>query len=137
MTPPADLLSRLQKYKQEHVLHGWDALHAEARAELVRQLEAIDLAELDALRRGATKPADAVPEGMQPVPITPATYTSEEKARGEHALRSGEVAVLLVAGGQATRLKTPEPKGMFPAGPVSGASLFQIHAEKVLAISRR
>lgn len=136
-SPPSDLLARLQKHKQEHVLHGWDALDAAARAELVRQLEAIDLAELESLRRDATKPADAVPEGMQPVPITPPTYTPQEKARGEESLRNGEVAVLLVAGGQATRLKTPEPKGMFPAAPVSGASLFQIHAEKVLATGRR
>src|SRR5581483_6615607 len=29
------------------------------------------------------------------------------------------------------------PKGMFAIGPVSGKSLFQIHAEKGLALSRR
>ena len=56
---------------------------------------------------------------------------------GEEALRAGEVAVLVVAGGQGTRLGFDHPKGLFPIGPVSNKSLFQIHAEKVLALRRR
>ena len=44
---------------------------------------------------------------------------------------------MLVAGGQGSRLGFDKPKGMFPAGAVSNASLYQIHAEKVLALSRR
>jgi UDP-N-acetylglucosamine/UDP-N-acetylgalactosamine diphosphorylase len=52
-------------------------------------------------------------------------------------LRRGEVAVLLVAGGQGSRLGSDQPKGMFPIGPVSNHSLFRIHAQKVLALRRR
>src|SRR5262249_55640394 len=59
------------------------------------------------------------------------------RARGEESLRRGEVAVLLVAGGQGSRLGFEHPKGMYPIGPISQKSLFQIHAEKVLALSRR
>jgi UDP-N-acetylglucosamine/UDP-N-acetylgalactosamine diphosphorylase len=47
------------------------------------------------------------------------------------------MAFLIVAGGQGSRLGFEHPKGMFPVGPVSGKSLFQVHAEKVLALSRR
>jgi UDP-N-acetylglucosamine/UDP-N-acetylgalactosamine diphosphorylase len=47
------------------------------------------------------------------------------------------VACVLVAGGQGSRLGFDHPKGMFAIGPVSGKSLFQIHAEKVLAAARR
>ena len=36
-----------------------------------------------------------------------------------------------------TRLGFDGPKGTFPIGPVSAASLFQIHAEKVVATGRR
>jgi UDP-N-acetylglucosamine/UDP-N-acetylgalactosamine diphosphorylase len=135
--PPPELLTRLQKHGQAHALHGWDALDAPARAALVQQLAAINLEELESLRQSAAKPAEPVPANIRPVPITPATYSATEKARGEEALRRGQVAALLVAGGQATRLKTVMPKGQFPAGAVSGATLFQIHAEKVLAVGRR
>ncbi len=43
----------------------------------------------------------------------------------------------MVAGGQGSRLGFDQPKGMFPVGPVSGKTLFQVHAEKVLALRRR
>jgi UDP-N-acetylglucosamine/UDP-N-acetylgalactosamine diphosphorylase len=61
----------------------------------------------------------------------------EAAASGEQALRAGQVAVVLVAGGQGTRLGHDGPKGTFSIGPVSGKSLFQVHAEKVLALGRR
>jgi UDP-N-acetylglucosamine/UDP-N-acetylgalactosamine diphosphorylase len=135
--PPAELLARLERHGQEHSLHGWAALDPGARTELVQQLSTIDFAQLEALRAQATAPPEAVPADIGPVPITPPTYTAEERATGQHALRSGAVAALLVAGGQGTRLGALHPKGTFPAGAVSGASLYQIHAEKVLAVSRR
>ena len=135
--PPAELVTRLRTHGQEHALLGWDSLDTSARAALARQLEALDLAELATLRERALAPPEAPPEQFEPVPITPAGFTAEEKACGADALGRGEVAALLVAGGQGSRLGALQPKGMFPAGAISGTSLFQIHAEKVLATSRR
>jgi UDP-N-acetylglucosamine/UDP-N-acetylgalactosamine diphosphorylase len=57
--------------------------------------------------------------------------------RGEAAYRAGQVAVLMVAGGQGTRLGSDAPKGCFQIAPHSGKSIFQLHAERVLALSRR
>jgi UDP-N-acetylglucosamine/UDP-N-acetylgalactosamine diphosphorylase len=45
--------------------------------------------------------------------------------------------VVVVAGGSGTRLGFDGPKGTYPIGPVSAASLFQIHAEKLRALGRR
>jgi UDP-N-acetylglucosamine/UDP-N-acetylgalactosamine diphosphorylase len=59
------------------------------------------------------------------------------RKRGAETLQAGHVAAMLVAGGQGTRLGFEHPKGMFPIGPVSGKTLFQIHFEKVLATSLR
>lgn len=61
---------------------------------------------------------------------------SEALACGRAMLARGEVAALIVAGGQGTRLGLAGPKGKFPAGPVTGASLFSIFARKVLRRSR-
>lgn len=74
-------------------------------------------------------------ESIQPPPV--AAPGPDSRALGEQALARGEVAALLVAGGQGTRLGFDRPKGLFTIGPLSGKSLFQLHAEKVLALSQR
>ena len=51
-------------------------------------------------------------------------------------MRRGEVAALVVAGGQGTRLGFDKPKGLFPVGP-AGESLFQLIAGQVADLSRR
>ena len=136
---PPELLHRLTRHHQEHVLAGWDDLSVGERESLVAQLAGIDLAELDALYRRKDEPHTLLPprDRIAPLPPTASAATAAERARGEEALRRGEVAALLVAGGQGSRLGFDKPKGMYPVGPVSRASLFQVHAEKVLALSRR
>jgi UDP-N-acetylglucosamine/UDP-N-acetylgalactosamine diphosphorylase len=59
------------------------------------------------------------------------------RERGETALRAGQVAAVLVAGGQGTRLGSSDPKGMFSIGPLSGKSLYQWFSEQLLARQRR
>ena len=56
---------------------------------------------------------------------------------GEEALRAGRIAVAVVAGGQGTRLDFPHAKGIFPIGPVSGVTLFQIHIERIRAMAKK
>jgi UDP-N-acetylglucosamine/UDP-N-acetylgalactosamine diphosphorylase len=134
---PADLLHRLRGHGQTHVLAGWERLSATERADFIDQLLRIDLGELLAVaRRGHEAPAPRA-DRLAPLPVEPAEVSPTEREIGENALRRGEAAALVVAGGQGTRLGFEKPKGMYPVGPISGASLFQIHAEKVLALARR
>lgn len=136
---PPELLHRLARHGQAHVLAGWDRLPPADRVALVEQLAGIDLTELAALYQRKDEPHGVLPprERIAPVPLAPSAAPQSVRARGEEALRRGEVAALVVAGGQGSRLGFEKPKGMFSVGPVSNASLFQIHAEKVLALSRR
>ncbi len=73
------------------------------------------------------------------LPQTDGERVAQRRAAGigADALAAGEVGVILVAGGSGTRLGFEGPKGTFPIGPVSSASLFQIHAEKIVALGRR
>jgi len=137
---PEDLRRRLQQYGQEHVLAGWDRLNEVERFLFLGQLTILDLDELQRLHaRRHSK--DAIPEFRRlatlPQPTESTTQLEEFRRLGEQALRAGEVAFLIVAGGQGTRLGFDHPKGMFPIGPVSGKTLFQLHAEKILAQQRR
>jgi len=138
--------SHLRTYGQEHVLRWWPDLDPARRERLCRQVRGIDLEFMQRLFRrthsaetslpdsGTIRPADAMP-----IPASSRQDRREQSAAdlGRRALEAGQVAVVLVAGGQGTRLGHPGPKGAFPIGPVSGRSLFQIHAEKVLALGRR
>ena len=139
------LRERLEAHGQQHVLAFWDQLDAAQRAGLVEQLEQIDLDLIERLaaddsdqpdfselaRRAQPPPAIRLSAGAQ------ADVTEAGRASGREALAAGTVGAVLVAGGQGSRLGFDLPKGMFPIGPLSGASLFQILLEKIAASSRR
>jgi UDP-N-acetylglucosamine/UDP-N-acetylgalactosamine diphosphorylase len=135
----SELHDRLRRHGHAHVLNWWDRLSEDEQTELHAQLNALDFDHLrrlfDSRDRAAFVPA---PENIKPIPVV-RTGTDEAAARraGEETLRAGRVACVLVAGGQGSRLGFDHPKGMFPIGPVSGKSLFQNHAEKVLATAVR
>ena len=136
---PQELMQRLRAHKQEHVLSWWDEIGQAGQENLIHQLQGIDFARLRELYRFRDQAQTLPPlNSIKPAPIDrPDKKDQKTKQQGEDALRRGEVAVLMVAGGQGSRLGFDHPKGMFPIGPVSGRSLFQIHAEKVLALSRK
>ncbi|MFO0966468.1 MAG: UDPGP type 1 family protein [Gemmataceae bacterium] len=137
---PSDLLERLRRHGQEHVLSFWPKLAPGERAELVAQLRGIDFAELTDLyrRRDETYRLPAL-ERLAPLPRP--KVASAARARWQSlasaALAGGKVAYLVVAGGQGSRLGFDKPKGMYPIGPVTQRTLFHIHAERILALSRR
>jgi UDP-N-acetylglucosamine pyrophosphorylase len=131
--------------EQGHIFRFFDDLSSDEQATLLAQLQSIDLKRVRKLIEshlaagGPPAAPHLAPALVIPVPSTEAERRDEAKSRkaGEEALKGGHVAVLVVAGGQATRLGFDAPKGTFPIGPVSGKSLFEIHAEKVLALARR
>lgn len=141
----ASLRELLQKNNQEHLLKSWDALPPERRSAFSEQLAGLKLEFIRELHENARlPPALPPPSAIKPAPVLELPEAFEDWERreraatlGEAALKNGQVAVLLVAGGQGTRLGFDGPKGTFSIGPISGKSLFQIHAEKVLALKRR
>jgi UDP-N-acetylglucosamine/UDP-N-acetylgalactosamine diphosphorylase len=134
----------LAAHGQEHLLGFWDALSERDRQALAAEVRHLDFPALARLRTGqpavdahaladraVSPPAFRLGEGGGGVSPDAAAF------KGAEALRAGRIGVMLVAGGQGTRLGFDHPKGMFPIGPVSGKSLFQWQAEKVLALRRR
>jgi UDP-N-acetylglucosamine/UDP-N-acetylgalactosamine diphosphorylase len=147
MAPDSALVDRLTRHGQGHLLTWWGELDENERARLVAEIEGIDFEQLDRLVATLVKQeAAATPaaERIGPVKVVRLPQTDGERIARRHvvdigaaALAAGEVAVVLVAGGSGTRLGFDGPKGTYPIGPVSTASLFQIHAEKIRARGRR
>jgi UDP-N-acetylglucosamine/UDP-N-acetylgalactosamine diphosphorylase len=146
--PPsrAELASRLQPHGQQHLLQFWDELDDAGRCSLARQIAAIDLQQMQALYAQTAAAADwaALARRAEPPPAVRLAdrqrgrFTAQEaRDRGARALAAGEIGILLTAGGQGSRLGFDQPKGLYPIGPVSHASLLQIHLEKALAVARR
>ncbi len=132
---------RLETHGQEHVLGFWPRLKAAQRDALLRQIEELDVDAIGRIRALLANPAAAAQAagGIVPAPVVELTGADEAAAHatGVEALRRGQVGVILVAGGQGTRLGYDGPKGTYGLAPVSGASLFEIHARKILALERR
>jgi len=144
----SELQERLEQVGQEHLLRFWDELNDEQQCGLVAQIEAIDFSALAALYEKKDK-ASGINKLAQQAQAPSSVFTlgkgDAEKtitpetaiAQGCEALDEGQVAVVLVAGGQGTRLGFDHPKGMYPVGPVSDSTLFKILAEKIVALGRR
>lgn len=140
-----ELLQRLLPYGQEHLVAFWDGSSPDSQQALAAQIRAIDFASLARLWQGAETREDVrelaaraqSPPGVRLGDPANRHSAHEARSRGERLLRAGKVATLLVAGGQGTRLGFDHPKGLYPIGPISGRSLFQIHVEKIRALARR
>ena len=138
---PREVYRAFRDSGQEHVFGSWDRLSADERRGLLEQLEGIDLRLLKRLAsgQGLAGPA-AVVENRSSAPVVRIgaepdfASRAEGVAFGRKLLAEGKVGVLLVAGGQGSRLGFEGPKGCFPIGPLSGKSLFQLHAEKLAAL---
>jgi len=141
----ARLRELAEEHGQGHIFRWWDDLDATWREYLLGQVAALDFGELDQLIRDHVLSGESPEEGeLVPAEALSLPESSEGDAVrrraiaiGEDAVRSGHVAALVVAGGLGTRLKYVPPKGTYPTAPITGKSLFQLHAEKILAARRR
>ncbi len=141
-----ELVATLKRFNQSHLLRFADQLDPQQVAALERQLSQINFSELAGLYEsfGQTQKWAEMAARAQPpaaIRLDDATAQTPTRAaaiqRGQSALAAGEVALIMVAGGQGTRLGFAHPKGLLPVGPVSGRTLFQIHIDKLRAIAAR
>ncbi len=138
------LEAKLRPSGQEHVLQFWAELDDAGRQRLANQIDSIDLSQITSLykHQGATHDWAAMARRALPAQAKRISERSGEKAAeakrvGGEVLAAGKIGVVIVAGGQGSRLGFDHAKGLYEIGPVSGASLLQIHFEKVLAVVRR
>ena len=139
-----DAKSLLVENGQEHVLRFWDDLGADERESLLAQVETIDFGSIRSMQSMLSEElVDVAADTIEPSPVVElaeldALSAAEGlEAIGGEALSRGDVGVVLVAGGQGSRLGFDGPKGAYLLAPVSGASLFEIHARKILALEAK
>ncbi len=143
--PSSDALrARFRAHGQEHVFRFWDRLDERRRHQLLDQLADLDLGALARVHQATGQLAAPGARRLEPFPITrhprhggdPAAWR-EATQRGEALLAEGRLGVLVVAGGQGTRLGFEGPKGAFRLGPVSERTLFEQQAQKIHRLRSR
>lgn len=145
MTSRDELDAILAPHGQSRVLRFWDRLSRLEREALAEAIRGLDLGQLKVLWRGGAVGDDIrelarrakAPTAFRKQGTGNPITASDARRAGAEALAAGRVGVLLVAGGQGTRLGFDRPKGMYEIGPVSGASLFRILLEKLVATRDR
>ncbi len=143
---PQPLLDLLENHGQRHILAHYQGLNSKKRESFIRGLGQLDFYSVFKLYREFSqhKGSSSHPYRIEPASIIPIPRTAEEIEQGKEARKLGEslirgnqVAVLIVAGGQGTRLGFPGPKGRLPISPIKKKTLFQLFAESIRAISNR
>ena len=135
------LKSRYDAAGQGHLFAFWQKLSDEEQKYLGGQLEHLDIDRVNRIYAKAVAaerelsenphPIDPLPGASSDTAIGNTDRAAEWRAIGLDAIASGHVGVLLMAGGQGTRLGSSAPKGCYDIGLPSHKSLFQYQAERI------
>lgn len=130
----------MSKHGQDHVFMFWDKLNGMQRSNLLSQIDSLDFTGIEKMRTILSSNECAVSN----LEIEPAEVIGADKARieevvrtGENIIKTGKAGVLLVAGGQGSRLGFDGPKGAFGLAPITNGTLFEIHSRKILGLERK
>ncbi len=141
-----ELVKQLEIYGQQHLVQFWDELDEKDKEFLYNEIKHTDFAELEGfylkVKLEMNESAQELDSLMKPIPNDlKGSYANSSKEQlrnyeleGLRAVSNSEVAVLLMAGGQGTRLGVQYPKGMYSVNLLSGKSLYQLQAERILRV---
>lgn len=137
-----ELRARLTAHGQEHLLQYWDKLTPDQQRDLAHELSDLDLAAVCRYHKRCVAYADntaKLDHLMEPLPAqlvgsvarSDSALLAHYESIGLKQISEGKVAVLLLAGGQGTRLGVSYPKGMYNIGLPSGKSLYELQAHRI------
>ncbi|XP_041466534.1 UDP-N-acetylhexosamine pyrophosphorylase-like isoform X1 [Lytechinus variegatus] len=138
------LRNKLSQLGQDHLLEFWDDpdLTDDLRRSLYDDITGTNVEEVLKFFETSTanmNNSEKVDERMEPIPselFGSVTRSGKNLDRwykdGLKQISQGKVGVLLLAGGQGTRLGVKYPKGMYNVGLPSEKTLYQLQAERIL-----
>lgn len=141
-----DIQTALEKAGQLQLLKFYNDLDDDEKDKFIDHLNSFDYEEMNILFKKAMDELNAEVQKLDDkmVPPPESSYESEEnvcssildkyRLAGLEEISDGKVAVMLMAGGQGTRLGVDYPKGMYSVGLPSNKTLFQIQAERIIRL---
>jgi UDP-N-acetylglucosamine/UDP-N-acetylgalactosamine diphosphorylase len=150
-TGSTDIDQLKQRYTaagQGHLFTFFDELSQEEQQNLVQQLSALNVERVNRIHQKATTcPSPMLNnQAAQIAPLPEERFDSimeaekdkiqEWQTLGLNQISQNKVGVILLAGGQGTRLGSSAPKGCYDIGLPSSKPLFQLQAERILKLQR-
>ena len=111
MDKEQETIELLEKYNQKHIVNLLKKLDVIKKKELIEQIEKIDFHQIMELFDNTKKEIEIKENKIEPIKyLDKAKLAKEEKDKlnklGEEIIKSGQYAVVTMAGGQGTRLRT-------------------------------
>lgn len=136
-----ELRDKYTKAGQGHVFNFYESLKTAEKAALFEQLSGFDPIRINEITELALKPAESGGSSneLSPLPDSATASILDSSTEdiqkwydsGLELIGKNQVAVVLMAGGQGTRLGSSAPKGCYDIGLPSKKTLFQIQAERI------
>lgn len=133
--------NKLEKYNQQHLTEYETLMCTHEKERLRTKIKELDLAKIKELYEDVYLNKETIDDisDIREINFESKTELSQETAQfyadqGIEAIKEGQFAVLLLAGGQGTRLGYHGPKGSFE---IEGVSLFELQARQLLALSKQ
>jgi UDP-N-acetylglucosamine/UDP-N-acetylgalactosamine diphosphorylase len=129
---------------QEHTLNFYESLDARGKESLLKSLSSIDVARCNRIFAKSTQVNKNQKDVLAPLPeqAFDSLITAEPSKiknwldTGLKLIAENKCAVILLAGGQGTRLGSSAPKGCYDIHLPSGKSLFQLQGERILRLQK-
>mmetsp|Transcript_10064 Transcript_10064/g.11755 ORF Transcript_10064/g.11755 Transcript_10064/m.11755 type:complete len:497 (-) Transcript_10064:175-1665(-) len=134
------LKGELEAHDQDHTLACWESLDEASRSELLENLQSINF---DYTKRVYENSTNQAPSAT-PVPFndvcriadTTRVQRAEWHNKGLELIAANKVGIILMSGGQGTRLGSDLPKGCYDILLPSHKSLFQIQGERIQTLKK-
>ena len=131
-----EVLKKLEKYGQEHLLTRYEKLEDEKKAKIIKQIKNIDFdqaVELFNITTKSIKKPDGEFNNIEYVDKSKLSKEDYDKYYeiGKKQIEEGKYAVVTMAGGQGTRLGYVAPKGTFKIGGGVEKSLFEALSDTI------
>ncbi|TIA72057.1 hypothetical protein E3P91_02177 [Wallemia ichthyophaga] len=134
---------KLEASNQTQLLTFYNQLDDAHKQSLLSQIEGMDFERIDSILKLALEAEKQPPSdnAFTPPPqdSVKSVHSNEHTSwynQGLDAIAENKVAVILMAGGQGTRLGSSNPKGMYDVGLPSQKTLFELQAQRIARVEQ-